>query len=262
MGRWAAARPRAGWDPGSCTRVPRGIAAPTNRGKNHQPHPGISIGRGTVRVITWRNVPAPCPTAGAQRGLWVLQPRGASGGCTGGWHPQSARGPLHSHTPRKGTPTHPHAPPGRALAASGPPPAGPPRPGRLSAVAGDVVPPRGPLPCPPPAAAGCSERNSRMGTPALLSLLRVHEVRVTGGMWKKIIKTIKEKITTRRQGEMHDSPRSRCKLGLWSPARSFTQQNQAHGLSRTSWAGQPGPAERCDAAWRLRRRSGSALGIH
>lgn len=220
-------------------------------------------------------------SAGEQFGLLhggtclpLVPPPGRSVGCgccspgeplvgarAGGTH--SLQGdPLHSHTPRKGTPTHPHAPPGRALAASGPPPAGPPRPGRLSAVAGDVVPPRGPLPCPPPAAAGCSERNSRMGTPALLSLLRVHEVRVTGGMWKKIIKTIKEKITTRRQGEMHDSPRSRCKLGLWSPARSFTQQNQAHGLSRTSWAGQPGPAERCDAAWRLRRRSGSALGIH
>lgn len=235
---------------------------PTNRGKNHQPHPGLSIGRGTVQVITWKNVPVPRPTAGAQRGLWVLQPRGASGGCTGGWHPQSARGPpAPPHAPQRDPNARPRTPePGSGSAGAAPggsPAAGPALGGGRGRGATSWAPS-----CPPPAAAGCSERSSRMGTPALLSLLRVHEVRVTGGMWKKIIKTIKEKITTRRQGEMHNSPRSRCKLGLWSPARSFTQPNQAHGLSRTSWAGQPGPAERCDAAWRLRRRSGSALGIH
>lgn len=144
-GRWAAARPRAGWVPGVRTERPhpkehRSPPA-TLRSPPQQESGAMTIGP-TRKKKDWVYYMKKCACAllgshrsraAPRRGLWVLRSR------VGGWvdgHPCPARGDTHTHKK--------HAPPVQGDALPVAAPRGEPTPaGRRSAVAGDVVPPRG-----------------------------------------------------------------------------------------------------------------------
>ena len=172
LGRWAAARPRAGWVPGGCTEHPRpkghrsppatlrlqpvgpcGAGAitigPTRGCAPGEERFGLLHGETRLRLCAGAPLGSRCSRAAPRCvPVWAVGAAAPGGPTSGGVHGQAAptlckgdpRAPCKgdSHDPCKGDP-----------GARGRPPAAAPRgeptpPGSRSAVAGDVVPPRGP----------------------------------------------------------------------------------------------------------------------